>query len=375
MYFCVGAVKGYMRLEIAGATVLYLCNVVLGLEITEMIKISDIAETLQLSRVTVSAILNDRYRKLGISEKTAQRVRAGAQEMGYLPNQNALSMKSGRSMTIGMLSSSLSEGWGGKILVGALSAIQSSPYSLRLESVQGAEEERGALERLLGSRIEGLFCCNINPDPQTDEFFKLATERYQVAVASTNCSFSFPHVRVESDNSAAVMVMMEHLVELGHRQVAHIGGDQISEASRERSEAFLHGVSTFKLNPDDCPVLFSNWEADQARSLAQQLLTSRNPPTAVVCSNDSIAACVLQVANRLGLKVPEELSVVGMADERISRLTIPEITTVSIPGEEIGRAGITALVDLIDTKRTVASQKITRYGGASIFRGSSAAAR
>ena len=103
-----------------------------------MIRVSDIAEKLKLSRVTVSAILNDRYRKLGISEKTAARVRDCAQELGYLPNQNALSMKSGRSMTIGMLSSSLGEEWGAKILVGALSAIQNCPYSLRIEAVHGA---------------------------------------------------------------------------------------------------------------------------------------------------------------------------------------------------------------------------------------------
>lgn len=338
-----------------------------------MIKISDIAEALQLSRVTVSAILNDRYRKLGISEKTAQKVRDRAQTMGYLPNQNALSMKSGRSMTIGMLSSSLSEEWGAKILMGALSAIQNTPYSLRIEAVHGGKEERGALERLLGSRVEGLFCCNVNPAPDTAGFFELATKRYGVAVASTNCSFSFPHARVEFDNSAAVMTLMKHLVDLGHRQIAHIGGDHISEASRERRDAFLRGVGAFNLNAEECPVLLSNWEIDQARSLARELLKPRNRPTAIVCANDLIAACTLQVANELNLKVPEELSVVGMTNERISHLTIPEITTVSIPEEEIGRAGIMTLIESIESKQKATTHKITRYGCSTILRGSSAA--
>jgi LacI family transcriptional regulator len=339
-----------------------------------MVRISDIAQTLQLSRVTISAILNDRYRKLGISEKTAARVRDCAKELGYLPNQNALSMKSGRSMTIGMLSSSLGEEWGAKILVGALSAIQNCPYSLRIEAVHGAAEERVALERLLGSRIEGLFCCNINPDPDTDEFFKLATGRYHVAVASTNCSFSFPHVRVETDNSAAVKALMGHLVELGHRRIAHIGGDQISEASRERSEAFLRVVEFFNLNPHECPVHFSNWKAEQARSLARELLKPLNRPTAVFCANDLIAACTLQVASELNLKVPEELSVVGMTNERVSRLTVPEITTVSIPEEEIGRAGMLALIESIDSKQAKENQSITRHACSIVIRGSSAAA-
>lgn len=339
-----------------------------------MIKISDIAQELELSRVTVSAILNDRYRKLGISEKTAQRVLEKAETMGYLPNQNALSMRTGRSLTIGMLSSSLSEEWGAKILVGALRAIQSTQYSLRVEAVHGAEEERGALERLLKSRIEGLFCCNINPAPKTDEFFKLAAERYRVAVVSTNCSFSFPHARIESDNSTAVLTLMKHLVELGHRRIAHIGGDHSSEASRERSEAFLRGVKNFNLKPDECPVRFSNWEVDQARSLAQQLLKLSHRPTAVFCANDTIAACVLQVANELSLKVPDELSVVGMTDERMSQLTVPSLTTVSIPGEEIGHAAMTALVDLVESKREIATQKITRYTCTPVFRDSSATA-
>ncbi|MBC8368536.1 MAG: LacI family DNA-binding transcriptional regulator [Planctomycetes bacterium] len=356
----------------ANVNLLYLCSAVLVLEVTAMIKISDIAETLQLSRVTVSAILNDRYRKLGISEKTAQRVLQRAEAMGYVPNQNALSMKTGRSMTIGMLSSSLSEEWGAKILVGALNAIQSTPYSLRIEAVHGSEEERGALERLLGSRVEGLFCCNINPAPETNEFFELATKRYGVAVASTNCSFTFNHDRFESDNSAAVMALIKHLFELGHRKIAHIGGDRISESSRERSEAFLRGVAALNLNVAECPVLWSNWKMDEARSLARQLMEPHNRPTAVVCANDRIAACTLQVANELNLKVPEELSVVGMTNERISQLTIPAITTVSIPEEDIGRASIMALIESIESKEKVASQKITRHECSIVMRNSTA---
>ena len=339
-----------------------------------MIKISDIAAELELSRVTVSAILNDRYKKIGISDKTAQRVLAQAETMGYVTNQNALSMRTGRSLTIGMLSSSLSEGWGAKILVGVLRAIQSTQYSLRIEAVNGAEEERGALERLLKSRIEGLFCCNINPAPETDEFFKLAAKRYRVAVASTNCSFSFPHARIESDNSTAVMTLIEHLVGLGHRQIAHIGGDRSSEASVERSEAFLRGAESFNLKPDECPVRFSNWEVDQARTTARELLELSKPPSAIFCANDTIAACVLQVANELNIKVPGELSVVGMTNERMSQLTIPSLTTVGIPGEEIGHAGMMALIELIESKREVTTQEITRYPCSPVFRDSSAAA-
>ena len=103
-----------------------------------MIRIRDIAAKLELSRVTVSAILNNRYKKLGISEKTAERVRACADELGYVPDQNALSMKEGRSLTIGMISSALSEGWGARIMVGALQALKGTPYRLRIEAVRGA---------------------------------------------------------------------------------------------------------------------------------------------------------------------------------------------------------------------------------------------
>jgi LacI family transcriptional regulator len=164
---------------------------------------------------------------------------------------------------------------------------------------------------------------------------------------------------------------MRHLVELGHRRIVHIGGDSVSEASRERSGAFLRGVKTFNLNPKECPVLLSNWEVDQARSLVQTILKSSDRPTAVVCANDLIAACTLQVANELKLKVPEQLSVVGMTNERLSRLTIPQITTVSIPEEEIGYQGIMGLVESIGSKEKVAAHKITRYACSTIIRGSS----
>lgn len=333
-----------------------------------MIRIKDIAEELGLSRVTVSAILNDRYKKLGISDKTAERVRASAESMGYLPDQNALSMKNGRSMTLGMISSALSEGWGAKILIGALSAIKNTPYSLRIEAVQGADEEKKGLESLLGSRIEGLFCCNINPTPETDAFFKTATERYGVAVASTNCAFSFPHRRVESDNAKAQELLMRHLVDLGHTRIAHIGGDQISEASRERAEAFRACLQSFGLDPTHCPILLSDWESEKAREQALTLLQAVDRPTAITCANDTIAASVLQVAQALKIPVPEALSVVGMSNERISTLTTPQITTVDLPGEAIGHAGITALIEAIENRETHPKQGAERINCSTILR-------
>ncbi len=315
-----------------------------------MIRIRDIAAKLELSRVTVSAILNNRYKKLGISEKTALRVRACAKDLGYVPDQNALSMKEWRSMTIGMISSALSEGWGARIMVGALQALKGSPYSLRIEAVRGAAEEKLALESLLGSRIEGLFCCNINPTPETDSFFKTATERYKVAVASSNCAFTFPHLRVESDNQGGVEQLMQNLIALGHQKIAHLGGDELSEASRERCQAFTDCLHKHHLESKECPILLTDWDLEKVRNKTRALLTNKNKPSAILCANDTIAACALQVAHAMKISVPDQLSIVGMTDERISSLTIPLMTTVAIPWEKIGGDAIRTLLKAIEEK-------------------------
>ena len=84
---------------------------------------------------------------------------------------------------------------------------------------------------------------------------------------------------------------------------------------------------------------------------------------------------MLQVANDLNIMVPDELTVVGMTNERLSQLTIPSLTTVGIPGEVIGNAGMTALIELIESKREIATHEITRYPCTPVFRDSSAAAR
>ena len=338
-----------------------------------MIRIRDIAAKLELSRVTVSAILNNRYKKLGISEKTAERVRACADELGYVPDQNALSMKEGRSLTIGMISSALSEGWGARIMVGALQALKGTPYRLRIEAVRGAVEEKQALESLLGSRIEGLFCCNINPTPDTDTFFKTATQRYKIAVASTNCAFTFNHARVESDNHAGVTQLFEHLISSGHSKIAHLGGDQLSEASRERCQAFTDCLKKYNLESKDCPILLTDWSIEKARTKTQALLSSKNKPTAILCANDSIAASALQIAHELNIKVPDQLSIVGMTNELISSLTTPEITTVSIPWEEIGSDAIRSLLQSIEAKPTQIKAKLVRHESTILTRKSTAA--
>jgi LacI family transcriptional regulator len=168
-----------------------------------------------------------------------------------------------------------------------------------------------------------------------------------------------------------VNLLLQHLIEKGHQRIAHIGGDEFSESSRERAKAFSESIKNHNLKTADCPVLLSDWNIKKARDHARSLLSKDNAPTAILCANDSIAASVLQIADSLNLQVPEALSVVGMSNERISTLTTPEITTVDIPGEQIGYAAVTALIKAIEDKEGEKPEALTRHNCKLVVRDSS----
>ncbi|MBX2825669.1 MAG: LacI family DNA-binding transcriptional regulator, partial [Gammaproteobacteria bacterium] len=122
-----------------------------------MIKLIDIAEELSLSRITVSAVLNNRHKSMGISDATAERVISKAKEMGYRRNQLAMAMKTGKTFSFGVLIGSyhIME-WMGQTLKGGYEAVSSTDYILKVEFAPEEAELESAQERLLGQRIEGL---------------------------------------------------------------------------------------------------------------------------------------------------------------------------------------------------------------------------
>lgn len=316
-----------------------------------MVKLIDIAKQLNLSRVTVSSVLNDRYKSLGISEATAERVRNAAKEMGYRRNEMAMAMKTGKNFLLGCMTGALGDEWGGRILDGALQVIRESDYSLKVEAVHCTADEEEALQRFLGARVSGIFACNINPKLDAATHLCQQLQRYEIPMVCNNCRPDLSPYRVDPDNEGGSDLAVRHLAEIGHKLIAFIGGDDQSIPGRQRREGFIDALGACGLSLAPKFLEQGNWDIEKTEAAVHRLLEQApKRPTAIVCANDVMAAVAIREIHRMGLRVPEDVSVVGFTNEGIGEVCHPPLTTIAQPELEIGRRAMKMLIQKVEEK-------------------------
>lgn len=296
----------------------------------EMVRTSDIAAHLGLSRLTVSAVLNNREKQVGVAKETADRVRAAAETMGYQRNHHAMAIKTGFNPVVGCLVSELQMEWTSRTLSGLLGAMRKSNYLTKITEVSGHDAEQDALSQFMQHRVAGIFCCNFNPESASARSLEKVVASYSVPLVFAFSRQDLAGVCVESDDAMGIRQAVNHIWSLGHRRIAFISGEQVREEAFVRTLSGLGGT----LYPNF--LVQSFWSNDAAEAAATQLLAKKARPTAIICANDALAATVLRTAVRLGFRVPHDLSVTGFSASQLSAFTNPPLTSVSQPFEEIG---------------------------------------
>jgi LacI family transcriptional regulator len=146
----------------------------------------------------------------------------------------------------------------------------------------------------------------------------------------------------------------EHLLGLGHRRIAALAGAEGWYATEERLLGFRAAMASAGILPDTQLIRYSDWQIRGGEAAAEELLSHPDPPTAIFGFNDNVAIGALNAARRLGLRVPEDLSIVGFDDTFQSRIVWPQLTTVRQPLQELGRTGVSLLMRLLEGQRVEA---------------------
>ncbi len=305
----------------------------------ERVKMADVARAAGVSVATVSKVVNGRY---GIAPATFERVLAAVNELGYEASLGARSLRSSRTGVLGVLVAEF-EPFSTELLKGVSDAIGDTGYELLAWSGghRGASVgwERRSLARLGGTLIDGAILV-------TPTVVDAGTGIPVVAVDPHTGTADVPSV--DSDNLAGAVLATEYLLGLGHRRIALLGGRPDLESARLREEGFRAAMASAGVPVDEALVRNGGYRPETAEGPARELLSHADRPTAVFGTNDLMAIRTLEVARELGLRVPDDLSVIGFDDVPESAAAMPPLTTVHQPLHEMGAAALDLLVRMLD---------------------------
>ncbi|WP_166660346.1 LacI family DNA-binding transcriptional regulator [Paenarthrobacter nitroguajacolicus] len=305
----------------------------------QQLTLSDIAALAGVSRSAASRAL-DRQSPSG--GPGAERVREVARRMGYVPNSWAANLRRQRSGIVGVVVPRLTD----TVMAMLYEAIveECNSRSLHAEVITTGDDPRVALERgraLLAQRIDGM----ILTTARTDGADPLLTELQDLGMAYSLA------LRTDGRSSAAVIddragghAATAHLLERGHTRIAFVGGPSYASSSQQRELGFRDAMAEFGVVVAPELIFESNFSMEAGGHVAQRLLSLATPPTAVFTANDSLAVGLVAVAQRTGIKVPTDLSVVGYNDTSLAAHMAVPLTSVKVPFSDMARNALDLLV-------------------------------
>jgi LacI family transcriptional regulator len=304
----------------------------------EMVTLRDIAEQVGVSVSAVSLVLNDRARGR-IRADVAVRIRAVADELGYVPNLLARGLKTRQSLTIGLVSDGVASiPFAGQMLAGAQLAAAEQDYLLMLIDTVGHPEVEGPATRaLLQRNIEALI---IAAEFHRDVELPLVPNSLPIVVLDGRPKD--PHAVADwvvPDEVGGARAATERLLAAGHRRIAFCGIADASFVARElRRTGYEKALEAYGVGLDPSLIVeAADPTAAAGRAPALELLRRPDRPTAVFCFSDRIAMGFYQVADQLGLDIPGDLSVVGFDNHQfVAESLLPSLTTIQLPHRAMG---------------------------------------
>lgn len=309
--------------------------------------IADVARAAGVSKGAVSFALNDRP---GVSADTKARIIEVAESLGWTPNPGARALSTSRAGAVGLVVARAPEvlradAFFPAFIAGLETVLSARDHALLLQVVQ--RDDLAAYRRLARERrVDGVLVTDLHVD---DERPALLAELDLPAVLIGPDLGTPPGPRqavLGSDDAPAVRDAVRHLVELGHRDIAHVAGPHDLVHGRSRRDAFDAALAEAGLPAG--PVVESDFSAESGGRATATLLDLEQRPTAIVYANDLMAMAGLAVAHERGLEVPRDLSVTGFDDTELAAHLRPALTTVRTDVVAWGRAAAACLLDLVD---------------------------
>jgi len=308
--------------------------------------IVDVAKRAGVSKGAVSFALNGRE---GVSPETRDRILAAAGELGWTPSQRARSLSTSRALAVGLVLARDPRLLGAdpffpSFIAGIETALAPVGYALLLQVVTEPAAEPEAYRKLAKQgRVDGVFVCDLRV---SDERIEMLADLAIAAVTLNRPDVPSPFPAVCEDDAAAIGLLVQALLNRGHRRIAHVTGPMEFLHSRRRQQAWADALSEAGI--EQGPLVVSDFTAAGGRAATEHLLESAEPPTAILYANDLMAIAGLSVAQQRGLRIPADLSITGFGGSELAGLVNPSLTTVVSDPFQWGHAAASALLEGIN---------------------------
>ena len=304
----------------------------------------DIAERAGVSLITVSRALNN---KPDVSKETRARVRAIAEELQYAPNVHARALASGDSRTLGLIVADSANPFYGKLIRGVEDTASAQGYGVILcNTSEDREREAAAHQMLREKRVDGMLVTGIRTG--LSPLLRLEQENIPFVLLNRYLQ-EIDADCVVNDNRQGAYEATAHLCGLGHRRIVHLTGPQQISSVRERLAGFRQALDEYDIQFDPGLVLRCDLKLEGGYQQIKTAMPAFAPrPTAVFAYSDLVAIGVLKALRELGLRVPQDIALVGYDDIEFAPFVDPPLTTVAQLVYEIGQKGTEILLEKIN---------------------------
>ncbi|HNB40756.1 MAG TPA: LacI family DNA-binding transcriptional regulator [Anaerolineales bacterium] len=305
--------------------------------------IRDVARQAGVSHQTVSRVINGSE---DVLPETRAIVEAAIEELGYRPSAIARSMARGLTHTLAIISPNLTDYTFASVIEGAEVEARQHNYFVLSSSASDPQAFRGLVDELVGHRrVDGLIVIN----PYADERYQLMPKDFPVVFVGARshdenvCSISL-------DDDKVAYEATQHLISLGHKRIALVTGPMEEDCSQDRLAGFQRALNEAGIPFEQSLMFEGDWSATSGSEALADFVKKGNLPTAVFAQNDRMAMGVMRAARDANLKVPDQLSVIGVDDMPLSSYFDPPLTTMRQDMPLIGQEAIRKLIDIIQNK-------------------------
>ncbi|MDU4093628.1 MAG: LacI family DNA-binding transcriptional regulator [Pantoea sp.] len=301
----------------------------------------DVAQYAGVSYQTVSRVINQAE---NVSEKTRQKVELAMTALNYVPNRVAQQLAGKMGYTIGLATSNLSLHAPSQIAAAIKSRAGEKGFNVVISMTEqsGAAAAKAAINNLLAQRVDGLI---VNIPLQDEEAQNLVTLCQALPVLFLDVSPQLAANSVIFDPAEGARLGVAHLLALGHREIALLAGPQDSVSAQLRFEGWQQTLAQHQLRPT--AVMEGDWSAMSGYQQVTRLLNEGAHPSAILVANDQMALGALRAIAEAGLKVPQDISIIGYDDTADSACFIPPLTTIKQDFKALGKNSVERLVELI----------------------------